>query len=219
MRVLSIMRRKATTDSEGVRLLALFAMTVPLWGQAQADAIRSAMEASLQKQRESVRAQVAGAVPMAGSQSSNFFTVAWPRPIQLLRADCDPLPKSRVEELIAGAATQEGVKPELIRGVMAQESGFKPCAVSVSGAQGLMQLMPGTAGDLGVKDPFDPQQNVAAGTRFLKQLLERYNGDVSLALSAYNAGPTTVDKAGGVPSIAETQNYVKDIVKRLSWIP
>lgn len=183
----------------------------------QADAIRTAMEASLAKQRESVRVQAAGAVPVVGqaTSSSDFFTIPWPKPVQMLPADCDPLSKSRVDELITQFSSREGLKPELLRGVMERESAFKPCAVSVKGAQGLMQLMPATAEQLGVKDPFDPEQNVSAGAKFLKQLLSKYNGDLNLALAAYNAGPGTVDKANGVPAIVETQNYVNAITGKL----
>lgn len=174
------------------------------------------MEASLEKQRVSVRTQMASAVAAPPQSSSPaFFTVPWPKSVAMLPANCDPLPKTRVEELIAKAAEKESVKPELVREVMQRESGFRPCAVSVAGAQGLMQLMPATAEQFGVKDPFDPEQNVAAGTRFLKQLLERYKGDVALTLAAYNAGPGTVDQAGGVPGISETQNYVREILKRI----
>lgn len=133
----------------------------------------------------------------------------------MLPADCDPLPKLRVDELVTKASQSEGVKPDIIRQVMQRESAFKPCAVSVAGAQGLMQLMPATAGQFGVKDPFDPDQNVAAGTKFLKELLARYNGDLSLALAAYNSGPATVDKANGIPKIPETQTYVAEILKRV----
>lgn len=187
---------------------------IPLSAWAQADSIRAAMEESLQKQRDSVRTQAASAVP-GGGASSSFFTVPWPKPAAMLSADCDPLPRARVDELITKAATREGLKPEVIREVIQRESAAKPCAISVKGAQGLMQLMPATAEQFGVRDPFDPEQNVSAGAKFLKQLLTRYNGDLSLALAAYNAGPGTVDKSNGVPQNAETQAYVKEILKKL----
>ena len=134
----------------------------------------------------------------------------------MLPADCDPLPKPKVDELVTKAAQTEGVQPDVIRQVMQRvESGFKPCAISVKGAQGLMQLMPATASQYGVKDPFSPEENVAAGTKFLKELLSKYNGNMSLALAAYNAGPATVDKANGIPNIPETQSYVAEILQKL----
>jgi hypothetical protein len=98
---------------------------------------------------------------------------------------------------------------------MKQESGFKPCAVSVRGAQGLMQLMPATAGLLHVENPFDPEQNVQAGAAFLKQLLGRYKGDLRLALVAYNAGPLRADQPANAPYPLETQNYLASIFAQL----
>jgi soluble lytic murein transglycosylase-like protein len=97
--------------------------------------------------------------------------------------------------------------------VIKQESAFRPCAISQKGAQGLMQLMPETVDQLGIKDPFDVKQNIDGGAKFLKELLTRYSGDLSLALGAYNAGAGKVDAAGGaIPPIAETEAYVKAIL-------
>jgi soluble lytic murein transglycosylase-like protein len=103
----------------------------------------------------------------------------------------------------------------LLRAVIRRESAFQPCAVSRSGAMGLMQLMPGTAFDLGVENPFDAEQNIDGGSRLLKSLLDRYGGDLSLALGAYNAGPARVDAIKAIPPIKETQDYVKHILDRL----
>ncbi len=103
----------------------------------------------------------------------------------------------------------------LLAAVALQESGLYPCAVSSAGATGLMQLMPATAAELGVGNPFDPWQSLQGGGQFLRQLLDRYNGDVRLALGAYNAGPSRVDFFGGVPPFAETQNYVESILTRM----
>jgi soluble lytic murein transglycosylase-like protein len=107
----------------------------------------------------------------------------------------------------------------LLAAVAAQESSFSPCAVSPAGALGLMQLMPSTAADLGVDDPFDPWQSLHAGGVFLRQLLDHYGGDLSLALGAYNAGPATVDAYGDVPPYAETQNYVANVLARMNRPP
>jgi hypothetical protein len=129
---------------------------------------------------------------------------------------CDSLPEANIDNLVNEAAERSSVSPELIRSVMKQESGFRPCAVSPKGAIGLMQLLPATASDLGVKDPFDPEANVLGGTRFLKQLIDRYGGNLSLTLGAYNAGPGRVDAAMKVPMIPETLNYVDSILSGLA---
>ena len=133
----------------------------------------------------------------------------------LIKADCDPMAAADVDTLIDRAATREGVNAKLVRAVIRQESGFRPCAVSPRGAQGLMQLMPDTAERFHVSDAFDPGQNVDGGTKFLKELLAKYAGDLRLALGAYNAGPERVDASGTVPDIQETQDYVTSILNEL----
>jgi soluble lytic murein transglycosylase-like protein len=110
-------------------------------------------------------------------------------------------------ELADRAADKYGLPRPLVRSVMAAESGFQPLAVSPKGAIGLMQLMPGTAAELGA-DPYDPEQNVDAGARYLRDLLSKYDGALRHALAAYNAGPAAVDKYNGVPPYRETVNYV-----------
>ena len=117
--------------------------------------------------------------------------------------------------LIDGAAQQQGVDAKLLRAVIDQESGFRPCAVSTKGAQGLMQLMPATAEELKVDDPFDPKQSIDGGARYLKQLLDKYKGDIPQTLAAYNAGPGATDQAKGVPDIPETRAYVDAILQKL----
>src|SRR6202049_1496961 len=181
-----------------------------------AEPVQTAMAAALAQQRASVIKQVSSVMGRAPVPAASFFTAPWVEsPVPFNLPPCDPLPAARLDELIETSSKQEGVKPELVRAVINEESGGRPCAVSSKGAQGLMQLMPATADQLGVKDPFDPKQNVDAGTKLLKQLLAKYNGDISLALSAYNAGEERVDKDGKVPAIPETMNYVTDIVSKL----
>ncbi|WP_419174232.1 transglycosylase SLT domain-containing protein [Desulfosediminicola sp.] len=105
------------------------------------------------------------------------------------------------------------VDPYLIKAVIRTESAFNHRAVSKKGAQGLMQLMPETARQLGVPDPFNPRQNIDGGTRYLKQLLDTFHGDLRLSIAAYNAGPGAVKRAGGIPKFPETINYVSRVMK------
>ena len=153
------------------------------------------------------------------SKSSDFFTVPWPGSlplampnVQVVTDSCEALETSEVNKLVQAAAGKHGINPDLLRSVMKQESAFKPCALSAAGAMGLMQIMPGTADMLHLEDPYDPPSNVDAGARFLKMMLDRFGGNTALALAAYNAGPGAVDKAGGVPPIAETLQYLSNIL-------
>jgi soluble lytic murein transglycosylase-like protein len=174
------------------------------------------METSLQAQREAIRKQNGQTVD---SQSFFLLLPPAPKPAGPAAAACEPLASSQIDELVADAGKKREVDPRLLRGIIQQESGFRPCAVSPKGALGLMQLMPATATELGVSDPFNPRENVDAGARFLKQLLDTYAGDVPLALGAYNAGPSTVRDAGGLPSFPETLDYVRRVLMLLPYQP
>ncbi len=167
--------------------------------RSQADRIRAAMASSLEQQRLSVLRQTASATPAA----------------PLSDPACDPIPQPELAGLIDNAAHKHSLDPSLILEVARQESGFHPCAVSLKGAQGLMQLMPSTQIQFQVTDPFSAKESLEAGAKLLKQLLDRYHGDLSMALSAYNAGSATVDRAGKIPDIPETKRYVENILTRI----
>ena len=120
--------------------------------------------------------------------------------------------KAEIDGLIEKYSNKNGLDKDFVKALVKQESGFNPKATSHCGAMGLMQLMPATAKGLGVKDAYNPTENIEGGVKHLKGLLARYNGNVVLALAAYNAGGGNVDKYGGVPPFKETQNYVKNIL-------
>jgi|SRR5579864_1514502 len=119
----------------------------------------------------------------------------------------------RIRELVARTARDLGVDPQLIMAVIAVESAFNPHAVSPKHAQGLMQLMPETAARFGVRDPFDESENVRGGATYLRELLQRFNGDLVLTLAAYNAGEAAIDNYGGVPPYRETQDYIERVTR------
>jgi soluble lytic murein transglycosylase-like protein len=126
-----------------------------------------------------------------------------------------PLPSIPFADLIRSAAKKHGLDETLVAHVIAVESNFNPRAISRKQAQGLMQLLPQTAARFAVADVFDPAQNIEAGTSYLKELLDRYRGDLKLALAAYNAGPEMVERYGGIPPFPETQSYVQKVVSLL----
>lgn len=225
-----------------VRLaLSLVASILPLLGQTPSahERQRAAVErqraallargaseapASLERQQAAVARQAEKSLLQAErSVAADFFTLPWPEPPPLLffapaafSFGCPALGSDALDPILERSARENALTPDLLRAVVRRESAFRPCVVSRAGAMGLMQLMPATARSLGVADPFDPAENVQAGSRYLRQLLERYNGDLMLALSAYNAGPGRVDRTGGVPAIPETQDYVRRILHELS---
>ena len=128
------------------------------------------------------------------------------------RDTAEAIPQKDFHSIVAEKANKYKIDPSLVRAVIKAESNGDPHAVSRKGAKGLMQLMPATADELRVRDPFDPEENIDGGTRYLKYLIERFKGDLTLALAAYNAGPEAVEKSGSAPHISETRNYVRRVL-------
>ena len=120
--------------------------------------------------------------------------------------------RDEIDAIIREKSSRLGLDEKLVRSVVAAESNYDPKAVSAKGAQGLMQLMPQTAKEMGVNDVFDTEENLEGGSQYLKLMLDRYGNDVQKALAAYNAGPGAVDKAGKIPEFKETQSYVKKVL-------
>ncbi|MBV9940024.1 MAG: lytic transglycosylase domain-containing protein [Acidobacteriaceae bacterium] len=205
----------------------LSAFGISAWALPEQTAIDQQL-ASVKLQRESVQKQM---VAIRKTSPKPLLITSAPAPIAMPitalqpvaisvamplwaapQMDCPPIEEAEAEELINAAAAKQTLSPALLRSVIKHESAFRPCAISVKGAQGLMQLMPSTAEQFGVIDPFDPKQNIRGGAAFLRQLLNRYGGDLKLALSAYNAGAGRVEASGGVPDLLETQSYVGSIL-------
>jgi len=127
--------------------------------------------------------------------------------------DLVPVPETRLDDLIHRYARENELDPKLVRAVMQVESGYNAAARSAKGAMGLMQLMPETATDYSIGDPYDPEQNVRGGTAYLRAMLDRFDGNLEYALAGYNAGPETVTRYGGVPPYPETRAYVERVMR------
>ncbi len=166
--------------------------------------------------RRFTTAGVAAAMAIMARHSGRVLPDEEPAPVEVGATEArasDPRPFDRgdVEALIEEAAAAHGVSAHLVRAVIQAESAFDPAAVSPAGAQGLMQLMPTTAALMGVEKPLDPRENVFGGVKYLSRLLERFDGNVALALAGYNAGPSKVARYRGIPPYGETRGYVTKI--------
>ena len=166
-------------------------------------------------ERRALLIEAAMSAPTIGAPAPAAAPVVVAPAVEITAAHLRHVPAPLVGSMLAAAKKYE-LNPLLIDAVARQESGYRVNAVSRVGAIGVMQLMPGTARMLGVRNPRDPHANIDGGARYLRRLLDRFGGDVSLALAAYNAGPARVERAGGIPHIAETQNYVTKIFARFA---
>jgi soluble lytic murein transglycosylase-like protein len=208
--------------------------------QKQREATLAAMQSSIDKQRASIAVAKDAtkgtlvADPSPINAGASFFQLPPPAPLPgnvsvsvslpaaeplMPDVNCEPIPVADVTPVLEQAARREDLDPRLLTAVIQQESGFRPCAISRKGAQGLMQLMPATIEQFGVTEPFEVKQNIDAGAKFLKELIGRYSGNLTLALGAYNAGPGTVDAADGLPHNPETMTYVTEILSKLGIQP
>lgn len=173
--------------------------------------------ASIEKQRQSIQRQLASVARQIQRWPTVMQVSTAPAPEEPAPPSfaCEKIAPSQIAAIAEETAARHGLSSALIRAVVHQESGGNPCAVSSKGALGLMQIMPEVAQELQLSQPFDPVGNIDAGGRLLKKLLLRFNGDLSLAVAAYNAGAGAVERAGGVPDYPETQGYVAAILEAL----
>jgi soluble lytic murein transglycosylase-like protein len=221
----AIERQRASVSRQMARLAETASDQARQSAQASWDRQRAAGDGqrrALEQQRSAIGKQLASVERQLRAMHPDgvVFTAATkPVPVVSWEVPADPqctrIAPADIHPYVEEVARRESLSPELLRVVIAHESSFLPCAVSRKGAMGMMQLMPATAAELGVANPFDPQENIDGGARYLSYLMERFGGDLRLALAAYNAGPRRVDDYRGVPPIPETVSYVSSILRQL----
>lgn len=172
--------------------------------QAMAEELRTGSLPSAQ--RAATSTSFASALAAAGAPGPSAYSASAPA------APGEPSSPSAYDGLIRQAASRYGIDPAILHGLIQQESAFNPASTSSAGAQGLTQLMPGTASSLGVRNPLDPAESIDGGARYLAGLLHEFGGNTEEALAAYNAGPGAVHAAGGIPPYPETQEYVTKVL-------
>ena len=198
--------------SAGILLWTLALCAIPAQGQIvsymNTEGKRVFINSDPTPAARTVKTSMRGFTPLAGAMSNGTHTLSSASP-ELGVAEVAN--RQKIEVMIREVSARYNVDPALIRAVIETESNWNSSAISRKGALGLMQLVPGTARQLGVDNAFDPRQNLDGGVRYLHTLLERYNGDLDKALAAYNAGPGAVDRAKGVPRYRETREYVQKV--------
>ena len=199
--------REAPASVEACALPSIFVSVVTGYYEQVPVVVRSRTPVS--HRRRSLASRGAHQAPAPKFTETTVYRSVYRR--QARKLDLTPI--------IQKYADKYQLDPWMLRGVIEVESAFHPQATSHAGAGGLMQLMPGTASYLGCRDRYDPEQNIAAGARYLRQMLNRFDQNYDLAIAAYNAGPGNVERYGGVPPFAETQNYVRKVRKAWNWRP
>jgi soluble lytic murein transglycosylase-like protein len=198
--------------SAGILLWTLALCAIPTHGQIvsymDSAGKRIFVNAEPNPAARTVKTSMRGFTPLAGAMSRGNHTLSSASP-ELGAAELAN--RQKIDVMIREVSARYNVDPALIRAVIATESNWNSSAISRKGALGLMQLVPGTARQLGVNNAFDPRQNLDGGVRYLHTLLQRYTGDLDRALAAYNAGPGAVDRARGVPQLRETREYVRKV--------